>query len=493
MKSDKNHLKDYIAWLLAITGLLWYSLALGSIIDVPGDYTTIQQAVDAAVPGDEVVVADGVYVGDGNLGVDFGGKAVVLRSENGPENCILDGEDTYWPVFFFNKGETAAAEVVGFTVRNGEFISGGAVYCVSSSPTIKNCVFENNSVTNYGGALYCRDGSPTFINCSFDRNSAKQGGAVCYSAGSPTFINCVMTRNSAESGGAIFIQSSNGRLVHCTLFDNTAQVYGPGIYCNFSFPTVVNSILWNDPLPDEKEIYISYGSEPQVVYSDVKGGWDGEGNIDSDPLFVAYGDAHLSEGSPCIDAGTREGELPEFDFEGDGRVLGQAPDMGADETAAKSVAKVDVAIAIDLKPGRGRNSINLKSRGVVPVAVFGSDAVNVSDIDFTTVKLAGAAPIRRCFKHVDRDGHTDVVFFFRTQDLLRSQDLVLGKGITEVTLSGTLGDGTQISGTDKVRIVPVRKCKVKAKIKAKTRKCKFTTFRKAKGRAACQCSHRSGH
>jgi hypothetical protein len=48
-----------------------------------------------------------------------------------------------------------------------------------------------------------------------------------------------------------------------------------------------------------------YGSDPFVTYSDIEGGWEGEGNIDADPLFVDpdTSDYHLSAGAPCIDAG----------------------------------------------------------------------------------------------------------------------------------------------------------------------------------------------
>ena len=52
-----------------------------------------------------------------------------------------------------------------------------------------------------------------------------------------------------------------------------------------------------------QEIFVFSGN-PYVTYCDVQGGWDGEGNIDADPLFAFVGDLRLMAGSPCIDAGT---------------------------------------------------------------------------------------------------------------------------------------------------------------------------------------------
>jgi len=66
----------------------------------------------------------------------------------------------------------------------------------------------------------------------------------------------------------------------------------------------VNTILWANFAPDGNEIYLD-NSVIDATYSDIQGGWSGEGNIDADPLFVDpdNGDYHLQEGSPCIDAG----------------------------------------------------------------------------------------------------------------------------------------------------------------------------------------------
>ena len=70
-----------------------------------------------------------------------------------------------------------------------------------------------------------------------------------------------------------------------------------------------------------------------IFYSDVEGGWIGEGNIDDDPLFVdsENGDYHLKEGSPCIDTGDISLIAPGKDIDGDDRPQGDGVDMGSDE------------------------------------------------------------------------------------------------------------------------------------------------------------------
>ena len=78
--------------------------------------------------------------------------------------------------------------------------------------------------------------------------------------------------------------------------------FGGGIGCDDAYPTFTSSILWGDYAPSGPEIYVNSGT-PEVTYSDVEGGWTGEGNLDEDPLFAGGGHYNLTAESPCIDAG----------------------------------------------------------------------------------------------------------------------------------------------------------------------------------------------
>ena len=113
-----------------------------------------------------------------------------------------------------------------------------------------------------------------------------------------------------------------------TIIRNWAK-WGGGIYSggDDSFPTVLNTILWMD---SPQEIYLHVGGSVAVTYSDVQGGWAGEGNIDADPLF-ADADGRLSPGSPCIDAGNNSTVTVTTDLDGNPRIVGIAVDMGAFE------------------------------------------------------------------------------------------------------------------------------------------------------------------
>ena len=55
--------------------------------------------------------------------------------------------------------------------------------------------------------------------------------------------------------------------------------------------------------------------EPSIYFSDIEGGFSGQGNIDADPMFTGVDDFHLTAGSPCINSGTNE-DLPPDDLDG---------------------------------------------------------------------------------------------------------------------------------------------------------------------------------
>jgi len=128
-----------------------------------------------------------------------------------------------------------------------------------------------------------------------------------------------------------------------------------------------------------------------------------------------------------------------------------------------SVANVNEAfspfvhIAIDIKPGDGRNTINLKSQGVVAVAILGSATFDPLTVDPATVTLAGAPVATRRsgqpmasqgdFNH---DGYLDLLLHFRTQDLQ------LTPTSTEAVLYGTTTTGQRIRGADSVRLLSPR-------------------------------------
>ncbi len=108
-------------------------------------------------------------------------------------------------------------------------------------------------------------------------------------------------------------------------------------------------------------------------------------------------------------------------------------------------------VQIDIKPGSEQNSINLKSKGVVPVAVMATEDFFVDMIDLGTVDFAGAEPVNWSFEDVDEDGKDDIIFHFRTQEL------DLDQNSTEAMLTALLLNGDEISGTDEVRIVQPKK------------------------------------
>ncbi len=154
---------------------------------VPSEYPTIQDAVDACRDGDTIIVADDVYTGEGNRDIDFYNLAIVIISENGPENCIIDPNGIVGnPHRAFYVG--GGAWIEGFTIRNGcEYIG---VAITGKNVTIKNCVFLNNKAyAGTGGAIAAEN--PIIANCAFFNNYAARSGGALYAPGGE--IHCTIS------------------------------------------------------------------------------------------------------------------------------------------------------------------------------------------------------------------------------------------------------------------------------------------------------------
>jgi hypothetical protein len=108
-------------------------------------------------------------------------------------------------------------------------------------------------------------------------------------------------------------------------------------------------------------------------------------------------------------------------------------------------------VPIDIKPAGFPNSINPRSKGVIPVAVLTTDTVDASAVDPTTVFFGAtgseAAPAHSALEDVDGDGNTDMILHFRTQDT----GIVCGS--TSASLTGNTFSGQAIEGSDSIRTV----------------------------------------
>ncbi len=228
--------------LSAVVPALCAVVLNAATINVPADQPTIQAGIDAASDGDTVLVADGTYTGDGNRDLDFGGKLIVVKSQNGPDSTIIDCQgDSLNPHrgFYFHNGEDSTAVVDGFTVQNGcpynSWEDGGGVLC-SSSPTFMNCIFTSNFAANsFSGAGFFTSSSPTLIDCSFADNNVT--GFACADGGSPTIMNCIFSGNS--TGISIINLTGNpssATIQGCSFVGNTSG----GVYLFFSSVTIID-------------------------------------------------------------------------------------------------------------------------------------------------------------------------------------------------------------------------------------------------------------
>jgi phosphohistidine swiveling domain-containing protein len=243
-----------------ITPFVWVAFLApmpvdAATINVPADYVTIQQAINAATDSDTVLVAPGVY----NESINFLGKAIAVTSSDGPLTTIITSDPSS-DLVTFNSDEAAASVLEGFRLEGGWM----AVHCADAAPTIRHNILVNQNVTNWAAISLGGDGfasvgvSPavivnnTIVGCA-------NGGISTFSTEAPTIKNTIIAFNSHY-----------------------------GIHREALIPGV---------------------AQPDLSYNDVFGNFEsyqeiadsGIGTISANPLFGAK--CILLSGSPCIDAG----------------------------------------------------------------------------------------------------------------------------------------------------------------------------------------------
>ena len=260
-----------------------YTVGYATIINIPADYPTIQQGIDASNDGDTVLVQPGVYVEN----INFNGHNIVLGSL-----YLVTGDTSYisgtvidagnmGSVVTFEDNEDSTATITGFTIQHGQSPFGGGILCVITTPGIYYNIITSNIADATGGGIYCTGSSPRIEDNIIRANQADQGGGIgfnynssplirnntisqneshisggggisCFSSHGAVIDGNSITENSCGSsyfnarGGGISCQESNIIISGNFISENETYTFGGGIYCENSQPIIIgNTITWN--------------------------------------------------------------------------------------------------------------------------------------------------------------------------------------------------------------------------------------------------------
>ena len=259
-------------------------LTFAATINVPADTPTIQAGIDAAQNGDTILVNDGIYKGEGNVNIDFKGKSITVMSRNGAEATVIDCEEKLETRgFTFQNSETDTSVLNGFTIKNGMYPEGSAIYLNAASPTIMNCVIDGNE-GNWGAGITCFISDPIITDCTIMRNTigisvrgdtVKFGFSAIGIPSKPTINNCIITENTGIGVDCVLdgyatiknstISKNGKRGVDCLSFagvvitnSHITENSDGGLKCyDYSSITIKNSIIDKNTAKNGGGIYCS--------------------------------------------------------------------------------------------------------------------------------------------------------------------------------------------------------------------------------------------
>jgi hypothetical protein len=235
------------------------------------------------------------------------------------------------------------------------------------------------------------------------------------------------------------------------LRDNTAQWHhfdyaAPGRQLFTNFPTTINGVDWYPIWPDVPDAENRDCNCSSDIFTGVVPA------LPAQPIEIGLQILRVVRpGARCEPTGTIaivQFPTPDNNFTTIVEFDDNPQDGSAFYDVRLRIRTLPVTVQIDVKPGSFPNSINLKSKGKVPVAILSTDDFDAHDVDPNTCVFASANPVHWQMADVNKDRDRDMLLQFMTQDL------ELTKNSTEGTLECTTHDGIKIVGTDSVKIVP---------------------------------------
>jgi len=293
----------------------WAPVAAGEVVLLnPWFGPTIQQAIDAAVAGDSLLLCPGVYRGPGRRDIDFRGKAITVRSLTGdPDSCIIDCDGSAADPhrgFLFQSREGPGSIIEGVTITRGWTSGpGGGVWCEEASPTIIGCSLRDNHA-EVGGALYCTEWSaPRLIDCLLEANDAHYGGAIySYIWCTLSLERCMLRDNQATAGGAVYgVFLSPTELDSCTLAENRATQGGACYGDYYSSAVCRQCTFYGNGAPNGGAFFCDVLSSPNLENTIIAFGTEGCAIVDHDTGTLTCCDIYGNAGGDWV--GSIAGQL----------------------------------------------------------------------------------------------------------------------------------------------------------------------------------------